>query len=65
MVPPYNVKFRYVQALYNMLDEYTREVEASSLAPFSRTDYIYFATCFVRWLHNDYEPGQGIDDGVR
>lgn len=49
--------FRYINAIYAMLDEYEREVKASPLASASQYDYVYFATCFVRWLHNDYTPG--------
>lgn len=46
--------------MYRLLDEYVAEVSGSELSEASQYDYVYFATCFVRWLNNDYTPGQGL-----
>jgi hypothetical protein len=51
---------RYVNHLYDLLDEYIRSVEGSRLAPSSKVDYTYFASAFVNWCAGDYEPGQGV-----
>lgn len=56
---PYQ-RFRYMDALYRLLDEYHAAIEDSGLSPDSQRDYKYFSECFVRWLHNDYTPGQGL-----
>lgn len=51
---------RLVNSLYRLFDEYVTELQESELSAASIEDYRYFAECFVRWLHNDYTPGQGV-----
>lgn len=48
---------RLISALYDLLDEYIEEVEASNLSPSSKTDYAMFASQFVRWIDHDFVPG--------
>jgi hypothetical protein len=54
-----NPRSRYVNHLYQLLDEYIRDVDAATLRPSSKTDYAYFAELFVRWCADDFEPGMG------
>lgn len=60
LIPSERPRIRYINAIYALLDEYIAEVRDSPLTATSQTDYEYFATCFVRWLHNDYTPGMGV-----
>lgn len=60
LAPSPRPRTRYINAIYTLLDEYIAAVRDSELTPSSQEDYAYFATCFVRWLHNDYTPGMGV-----
>ena len=51
---------RMLDKLFELHAEYTQAVKSSPLSESSQYDLIYFAELFVRWLDNDYTPGQGL-----
>ena len=40
-----------------MLDRYTQEVKTSPLKANTKKTYLLHAENFVKWLHDDFEPG--------
>ena len=53
---------RLIERMYGLFAEYEDAVMASSLAAASKTDLVYFGELFLRWLDNDYTPGQNLAD---
>jgi hypothetical protein len=54
------VRNKLIGRVYDLHAEYTEAVRKSPLSESSQYDLIYFAELFVRWLDNDYTPGQGL-----
>ena len=44
------------------LAEYTEEVEATSMSINTKGTYLRHANTFVRWLEDDFIPGERTDD---
>jgi hypothetical protein len=40
-----------------LFEQYAAEVEQSDLSSSSKTMYIDFADCFVRWMNGGFRPG--------
>ena len=45
------------RVITRMLDRYTDEVETSPLKANTKRTYLLHAENFVKWLHDDFEPG--------
>jgi hypothetical protein len=47
-----------------LLEQYIKEVSTSvELSQYSKSMYIDFANCFVRWVHGEFKPGsRGHDE---
>jgi hypothetical protein len=54
--PP--IEARLAVKMENLLRQYSTVVDASDLASSSKSMYIDFATCFVRWMNGAFEPGK-------
>jgi hypothetical protein len=54
------VRNRLIARVWDLHEEYKAEVVKSALTQSSQYDLIYFSELFVRWLENDYTPGQGL-----
>ena len=48
-----------LRKIENQFEEYKREVRASTLSPATEGYLIGKAEFFIRWLKDDYTPGQG------
>ena len=44
------------------LERYEREVKDSRLSPKAKWTYIRHASTFVRWLDDDFTPGERVDE---
>lgn len=53
-------RLRSINRLYELLDEYAQQVNASALSESSKVDYVSFAEMFVRWTDNDFTPGAKV-----
>ena len=53
---------KFINRLWELLDDYQREVEDSLLSQSSKTDYIMFAEQFVRWVDGDFIPGGQLEN---
>ncbi len=49
------------QKVKEALDVYRKEVEESNLAQTTQKTYLRHAGTFVRWLHEDFEPGSRVN----
>ena len=48
------------QKVKEALEVYRNEVEKSNLAPNTKKTYLLHSENFVRWLHEDFEPGSRV-----
>ena len=56
-----NDALRQVQSA---LDQYEKQVEASSLTRSTKNTYTLHASNFVRWLDDDFVPGANLRSGT-
>jgi hypothetical protein len=52
--PPSKATLRAIRVLF---DRYAEEVDLSDLSQSSKTMYIDFANCFIRWMNGGFQPG--------
>ncbi len=55
------VSTRAYACVEKALRQYVAEVNASRLAPSTKETYINGADQFVRWLRDDFTPGEYVD----
>lgn len=53
-IVPASTTLREVRELF---DQYAEEVNRSDLSQTSKSMYIDFANCFVRWMNGGFQPG--------
>ena len=46
-----------LREIRKLFDQYANEVDSSDLSQSSKTMYIDFANCFVRWMNGGFQPG--------
>jgi hypothetical protein len=46
-----------LKEVHNLLEQYAAEMEQSDLSHSSKSMYIDFADCFVRWMNGGFQPG--------
>ena len=52
---------RLLQQIRDAFCSYEEEVETTDLKQLTKKTYIVHARNFVRWLHDDFEPGSKLE----
>jgi hypothetical protein len=56
-----NISHKALQEAEEALRVYEKEIQSSHLAPVTKHTYLLHSTNFVRWLKDDFVPGERKD----
>jgi len=46
-----------LETIDKLMRDYAEQVDKSDLSVASKSIYVDFANCFVRWIHGEFKPG--------